>query len=71
MTLYLEVLQFRICTSVIRILALSASELCGMRKNSDVVSPVKATSGHKIVSVICQFYTLYTHKRIGNKRKEQ
>lgn len=41
-----------IITSVMRILARKASALFGSWKKSDVVSPVKATSGHKMVSVI-------------------
>lgn len=37
-------------TSVIRTFALNASELRGLSIKSDVVSPVKATSGDNIMS---------------------
>lgn len=39
-------------TSVIRIFALSASAFRGSSMKSDVVSPVNANSGDRIVSVI-------------------
>lgn len=39
-------------TSVIRTFALRASAFRGSRIKSDVVSPVKATSGYSMVSVI-------------------
>lgn len=39
-------------TSVIRILALKASSFLGSSIKSDIVSPVKATSGDNAVSVI-------------------
>lgn len=40
------------CTSVIRTLALNASELRGSSKKSEFVSPVNATSGDNMISVI-------------------
>lgn len=43
---------YKFSTSVIRIFALKASELRGSSIKSGVVSPVKATSGDNIVSVI-------------------
>ena len=39
-------------TSVIRTLALKTSSFLGSSIKSDIVSPVKATSGDKVVSVI-------------------
>lgn len=42
----------KVITSVIRTFALSASALRGSSKKSDVVSPVNATSGDNIMSVI-------------------
>jgi hypothetical protein len=45
----LHIVEF---TSVISTLALRASEFLGSRIKSDVVSPVNATSGINIMSVI-------------------